>query len=103
MSGPTLCCCAKSGAGGGHAPWSKLVSAALGAVCCSTAAVALLVLFPPALPAQAATGPAFGTLSSETEDKLLEIVRQLETRVGGAAGSFLPLGDEEVRECVQGG
>ena len=31
-----------------------------------------------------------GGLSSEAEDKLLEVVRQIETRVGGAAGGFLP-------------
>lgn len=100
---------------GGPAPWSKAASAALGAVCCSTAAAALLVLFP-MLPAQAMGAvqqqqhqqqPAFGAIGSETEDKLLELVRQIETRVGGAASSFLPLGapsgDDKVRGCVPAG
>ena len=35
-----------------------------------------------------ATRPVIGGLGSETEDKLLEAVRQIETRMGSAAGLF---------------
>ena len=88
-----------------HGCWKMASSCVLGVTLVSAALTGVIISPSPALAAtvqqqqqqqhspitsssSGATRPVIGGLGSETEDKLLEAVRQIETRMGSAAGLF---------------